>query len=227
MVEHLAFNQSTEVQYLQGVPNRKKTMSKNTQRVELLYNSPIDLAVLAARTCWDSMDKSDNNGPRDIALLKSILAKNHESVIEHVVYTFKIEGFSRAVLQELARHRIASPSVRSTRYTLKKLSKLTDEELSEQFVSTHQRLDKLELDYVKELIEVIKQRGIVPDKFKHKIPESLKFEAVWTINARSLRNFFKLRMSTAALWEIRELAYAVRNVLPEKHQEVLFGMLRD
>jgi|APSaa5957512535_1039671.scaffolds.fasta_scaffold54867_2 thymidylate synthase (FAD) len=198
-------------------------MSKNTQRVELLYNSPIDLAVLAARTCWDSMDKSDNNGPRDMALLKSILAKNHESVIEHIVYTFKIEGFSRAVLQELARHRIASPSVRSTRYTLKKLSKLTDEELSEQFVSTDPDLDQLEFEYVKNLIEIVKRKGLVPDRFKHKIPESLKFEAVWTINARSLRNFLSLRMSKAALWEIRELAQAIKKELPKEHIEIMFN----
>ena len=169
------------------------------------------------------MDKSDNNGPRDMALLKSILAKNHESVIEHIVYTFKIEGFSRAVLQELARHRIASPSVRSTRYTLKKLSKLTDEELSEQFVSTDPDLDQLEFEYVKNLIEIVKRKGLVPDRFKHKIPESLKFEAVWTINARSLRNFLSLRMSKAALWEIRELAQAIKKELPKEHIEIMFN----
>jgi thymidylate synthase (FAD) len=41
--------------------------------------------------------------------------------LEHLSYTFYINGISRALLQELARHRIASLSVKSTRYTLKEL----------------------------------------------------------------------------------------------------------
>jgi len=42
----------------------------------------------------------------------------HESTLEHVSINFLIKNTSRAVLQELARHRIASFSVQSTRYTL-------------------------------------------------------------------------------------------------------------
>jgi hypothetical protein len=45
----------------------------------------------------------------------------HASILEHVTYNFSIEGISRACLQELARHRMASLSVKSTRYTLKEL----------------------------------------------------------------------------------------------------------
>lgn len=41
--------------------------------------------------------------------------------IDHLYFTFEIEGISRACLQELARHRMASLSVKSTRYTLKEL----------------------------------------------------------------------------------------------------------
>jgi len=46
---------------------------------------------------------------------------HHHSVIEHSVLTFAILGTSRGVLQELARHRIASFTVRSTRYTMHNL----------------------------------------------------------------------------------------------------------
>jgi thymidylate synthase (FAD) len=46
---------------------------------------------------------------------------HHHSVIEHSVLTFVILGTSRGVLQEIARHRIASLTVRSTRYTMHSL----------------------------------------------------------------------------------------------------------
>jgi len=43
---------------------------------------------------------------------------------KHLFYTFYIKGISRALLQELARHRLASLSVKSTRYTLKELKEI-------------------------------------------------------------------------------------------------------
>lgn len=89
-------------------------------RVELLHFTPIMIAVQAIRTCYNSCDKSDELGEKDIKLIKSIIANNHTSTIEHIYFSFEIDGISRACLQELVRCRIASYSVRSTRYTLRK-----------------------------------------------------------------------------------------------------------
>ena len=96
--------------------------------VTLLHNSPLYIAAHGARTCWDSGDKSDtvNNicGDKDRELIDRVGNKfRHASILEHLVYTFYIEGVSRALLQELARHRIASYSVKSTRYTISELRK--------------------------------------------------------------------------------------------------------
>ena len=60
--------------------------------------------------------------------------------------------------------------------------------------------------------------GIPNDKAKYCLPESYKTSLVWTINARSLQNFLTLRTNKAALWEIRELAYAMFGKLPEEHK---------
>lgn len=61
-----------------------------------------------------------DNEKADIELAEKIVNVNkHDSITEHVVFQFKIEGISRLCLQELARHRMASPTVKSTRYTLK------------------------------------------------------------------------------------------------------------
>jgi thymidylate synthase (FAD) len=50
------------------------------------------------------------------------------------------------------------------------------------------------------------------------LPEAFKTSLVWSINMRSLQNFLKLRLSKAALWEIRELAKEVYNALPDDHK---------
>lgn len=202
------------------------------KRVKLLEQTSLFNCVVAARECYDSMGNSDSShqdnqfilGTKDEGLIRRIIQSQHESVIEHKVFTFHIQGFSRAVLQELARHRMASISVRSTRYTLKKMSKLSPEEFAEHLVQVDPDLDQLENAYISRLNEIVKQKGLNPDQFKHKMPESLKFKCVWTINARSLRNFLRLRLSKRAMWEIRELAQMIYDAIPsEQEKGILFG----
>ena len=50
-------------------------------------------------------------------LLRNLYKLGHGSVFEHAYYTFKIEGISRACLAQLTRHRHASYTVRSQRYS--------------------------------------------------------------------------------------------------------------
>jgi len=103
-------------------------------KVKLLNNTPLWVAEVAARTAYDSFDKSENkniqnfkyNGKYDSDkdINSSELLENlswvyfHHSVLEHVVLQYHIKDIGRGVLQELARHRMASLTVRSTRYTL-------------------------------------------------------------------------------------------------------------
>ena len=43
----------------------------------------------------------------------------HESVLEHITFSWLIDGSSRLELQEHMRHRVASATVTSSRYTIK------------------------------------------------------------------------------------------------------------
>lgn len=85
-------------------------------------------------------------------------------------------------------------------------------------------------------LELLRQQvvvGISNDKCKPNLPEAYKTSLVWTINARSLQNFLELRTSKSALWEIRELAYAIYDKLPTEHQYLftdslyMNGVIRD
>ena len=97
--------------------------------VKLLFHTPLSICVSAGRTCWQSQERggcypipTDEIIEADKEFLDRILNKHkHGSVGEHLSYNFAIEGISRACLQELARHRHASLSVKSSRYTLKEL----------------------------------------------------------------------------------------------------------
>ncbi len=194
-------------------------------KVTLLQHSSLEICAHAIRTCWQSFDKSDNGGEKDLELIDRVGNKfKHASTLEHISYTFFIQGISRALLQELARHRIASLSVKSSRYTLKELKN------EEEFLTTD--LDKAAKylvltgeNFVDEMsiralenLRLVLQKGIANDKAKYCMPESYKTELTWTINARSLQNFLTLRSDKSALWEIRDLAYAIYEALPADHK---------
>jgi thymidylate synthase (FAD) len=201
-------------------------------KVELLHYTPLLVCSNAIRTCWQSFENSDNGGEKDQALIDRVGNKNkHASTLEHLVYSFTIEGISRALLQELARHRIASLSVKSTRYTLKELK---DEEAffgtgckeraSKYLVMTGVGVvDDMSIRALENL-RLVLIMNISNDYAKYCLPESYKTDLTWTINARALQNFLHLRKSRSALWEIRDLANMIEANLPEEHKYLFKGV---
>jgi len=195
--------------------------------ITLMHHTPLEVCAYAIRTCWQSFDKSDNGGEKDKALIDRVGNKyKHSSTLEHLVYTFYIKGVSRALLQELSRHRIASLSVKSTRYTLKELKdkepfKEDDFEKAEEFIvlTGNNIVDNASIQALNNLQAILK-KGIANDIAKFCLPESYKTELTWTINARSLQNFLNLRSNKSALWEIRTLANNLYKALPKEHQYI-------
>lgn len=107
--------------------------------VTLLHHTPLEIADHAIGKCWDK--PTPDGEPCNIKRIHRVGNKNkHASTLEHLSYNFDIDGVSRALLQELARHRIASYSVKSSRYTLKEL-KDTKELVIEVDEDTYNLLD--------------------------------------------------------------------------------------
>jgi len=166
----------------------------------------------------------------NVARIERIANKNkHASTIEHVSYNFDIDGISRACLQELVRHRISSFSVKSSRYTL---AELTDEDtfitpFTEQYaidrackyivLTGNDDVDSASVEALENLRSIL-NNNCSNDLAKYCMPEAYRTSLVWTINARSLQNFLSLRSSKAALWEIRDLAQAIFDALPDDHK---------
>jgi thymidylate synthase (FAD) len=190
----------------------------------------------AGRTAWSSFHRGglydepiDKISEEDKAFLDRTINKfKHGSVSEHVYYNFDIKGISRACLQELARHRISSFTVKSTRYTLKELkeegqfndfsNELDYKRASKYVVWTGNHNVDITIFFMLEDLRSLVAEGISNDIAKYAMPDAYKTELVWTVNARSLQNFLKLRTDKSALWEIRELAYNVYKALPEDHK---------
>lgn len=215
-------------------------------KVTLLHATPLSVVIHATRTCYDSFDKSDDGGEADRALLKRIVVdNNHGSVFEHCNFTFFIEGITRGTLQELVRHRHSyqgvvlpewdgrdwSPSVKSTRYTLKELKKeepFIQNRLGAELFNYNRSMKYIALpedeeleDYAIEQLEILRKavvEGHTNDKVKDLIPDCYLTNLTMTINGRSLRNFIKLRTDNSVYWRMRDLAKTIYNSIPESHK---------
>lgn len=180
--------------------------------IKILHTTPMPVVLEALKKPYKNENVTEE-------LFKKVVKVNkHESVMEHLTFNIEIDGISRLCLQELARHRIASLTVRSTRFTLQEL--ITDEEpdLEEYFVFPLDLSFAEKQIYSDMLLDTVcnmqKFEGS-NDYVKYLLPESFRTSLVWTVNARSLSNFLFLRLSKKAHFEIRYLANLIKKELSD------------
>ena len=205
--------------------------------VKLLNFTPLEVADIAICKCYGNEPHSDNEKVK-ARINRVANVSKHASTIEHLSYSFDIDGISRACLQELARHRIASYTVKSSRYTLQELKDevqlnykedvlhLIDTVVSKYCVLTENHLVNAKIARQLVNLRSVIIDGVPNDIAKYCMPEAYKTSLVMTINARSLQNFLELRSSKHALWEIQDLAKDMYDAIPEEHKflyESIYG----
>lgn len=157
---------------------------------------PEQLCGAAAAVCTNTEDYEKS--------LKHALASGHTSVLEHAVFTFKVEGLSRAALAQLTRHRLASFDVQSQRYV-----KLDNPELViPETVRASRYAAEVEstMRYVMNLYQRLVDEGVPCEDARYVTPQAVPTTLIMTMNARELLHFFSLRCCNRAQWEIRGLA---------------------
>jgi len=183
--------------------------------VKLLEHTPKPERTIAtaARICYSPIDADElfeNLSDEEVEkLVKLIIKSGHLSAVEHAVFTFAIDGISRACSHQLVRHRLASFNQQSQRYVkyLKDLSFITPPSIEENS-SAKEKFDKINgmaLKIYQELLE----EGVEAEDARYVLPNSAETKLVVTMNARELFHFFSLRCCNRAQWEIRGLALSM------------------
>lgn len=203
--------------------------------VKLLANTPDPekLVAMAAKLCYSesSIEDLSRSLTRDKIeiFIERLMDLGHESPLEHVSFTFGIEGVSRSLLAQITRHRIASFSVQSQRYVaMNELNYTTPPEIAAIPEAAKEFDDAMEEDLKhydsirSKLLEKHYQDNLDAGMDKEKaytaaekkanedarfvLPNACDTKMMVTMNARELLNFFSLRCCNRAQWEIRELA---------------------
>ncbi len=203
--------------------------------VKMIAHTPTPEIVVAAsaKLCYSQVGANeimdDLNGENSSKFLDKLMDFGHYSPLEHVSFTFAIDGVSRVLTHQLVRHRIASYSQQSQRYV--KLDQFdyivppsieANQEASALFseaMAADQRVyDQLVEILEKQYLEENLKTGMSASKAKSSaeksaiedarfvFPNACETKIVATMNARSLINFFNHRCCNRAQWEIRNLA---------------------
>lgn len=211
-----------KVTLLAHTPDIEKTVAK---AAKLCY-SPVGIDEISEDLTDENVDK----------FLNTLMDLGHESPIEHVSFTFGIEGISRTCSHQIVRHRIASYSQQSQRYVkLEQFEYIIPPQIeanprAKEIFIKHMKDSQKAYDeinkaiYDKNLQDMI-DGGMNEKKAKssaekksiedarYVFPNACETKMVITMNARTLMNFFKLRTCERAQWEIRQVAYDMLNLV--------------
>lgn len=187
--------------------------------------NPQHLVAAAARLCYSGGSCEallESSGEEDAKFVEKLLSFGHESPIEHVCFTFLIEGVSRSLLAQITRHRIASFSVKSQRYVNESNFDFvippeisSNEKTKDMFINSMTEIKKvygrliyiLKEKYIKEGLKEFEAEKKAAQDARFVLPNACTTNFMVTMNARSLMNFFRLRCCCRAQWEIYNLAW--------------------
>lgn len=174
-----------------------------------------------ARTCYKSEDKITEGSAEK--LIRNLVKNGHEAMLEHCSFTVKFT-VDRGVSHELVRHRIASFAQESTRYCCYTKDKFGSEitvikpcfwDEDDNFSGNYATWKSAMLQAEQHYFQLIKN-GATAQEARSVLPNSLKTEIVVTANIREWRNILKLRTSTAAHPQIREVMIPLLKELQDK-----------
>ena len=196
-------------------------------KVKILTHTPNleDVITSAGKLCYskvgvDEISKKSTKEDTE-RFVKMLSDMGHHSPLEHVSFTFAVEGVSRALTHQLVRHRIASYSQQSQRYVnLEETfdfvypNAIINEGLSSEYAEIMDYIHSKYVDLTQKLEEKYLAKGIdkrsankkAIEDARYVLPNACETKIVFTMNVRTLLHFFEKRCCSRAQWEIRNLA---------------------
>jgi thymidylate synthase (FAD) len=203
-------------------------MPEATLNVVLLQHTPEPESVvaMAAKLCYSPSgieELKEKLGTKDqTAFVEKLAAIGHLSPVEHVSFTFGIEGISRACSHQLVRHRVASYSQQSQRYVKAEQfdyivppSIKQDPALVREFEQCMAEAQKNYTKVLKRLNELGYEGEAGQQDARYLLPNAAETKIVVTMNGRELLHFFRVRCCNRAQWEIQAMAERMLHLLKQ------------
>ena len=168
-------------------------------QVTLIQSTPNPIETIAeiASICYDS-------DPKDpMKLVKHCYKNGHHSVMEHIYFTFKIEGISRACSHQLVRHRHCAFTQRSQRYCSEDGFEYITPPAIENTYGANMAYG-MNVRSIQEKYALL-QTSVPNEDARYILPNACATSLYMSCNLRELIHIANERLCTRAQWEIRNL----------------------
>jgi thymidylate synthase (FAD) len=185
------------------------------------HQKPSEIAMSEGVKYFGTPSKDDPSQSDATRLFLQIVRSGHTSTLEHLQFTFSVEGLSRAALAQLTRHRHQSFSVQSQRYV-----KFGSDDRSGGFdyiIPEKVAINKMALpmflaymDAIQKMYDELRSAGIPAEDARSVLPQASACNLTMSANLRSLIDFYsKRKKGRGAQGEIANLAETLRALVVE------------
>jgi thymidylate synthase (FAD) len=192
-------------------------------------NKPSEIVAKEGTKYFGNPASDGKGGTEADRLIRHIMSSKHLSTVEHLTFTFAIEGVSRALLAQLTRHRVGfSFSVQSQRYVRfgsddktggfdyvmpPSIEKHTYE-TTDAYAKSAAQMFELAMEQAQVWYDELRRIGVPPEDARMVLPNAAATNLVMTANLRALLDFYsKRRKGRGAQAEIAELAEKLREAV--------------
>ena len=185
-----------------------------------IAENPIEKINKAYRICYskDNWENIKVKSEKEMCgFIIPLMMEQHSSPLEHVSFSFAIEGISRACLAQLTRHRTFKFNVQSQRYVDGKNFDFVMPDLS---YITHfsSRIHSREIieevfDSIRDCYDTLITLGVKKEDARAILPQATTCNLVVTMDLNNFRNFLRQRLCVHAQKEIRELSQEMVKLL--------------
>lgn len=190
--------------------NHRAAVALTAIRTCYSANKPSEIVSLEGSKYFGRSASDGEEGTEADRLFRHIVRSGHKSTLEHLTYTFVIEGVSRSLLAQLTRHRQFSFSVQSQRYVKfgsgdrsggfdyvapQSIAQNTTDIVEEHWgaYSNAYSLFETAMEHVQYAYDALRAAGISAEDARAVLPNAAATNLVMTANLRALIEFYGKR----------------------------------
>ncbi len=214
----LAWHFALNMQYEFDETSDGQIIALSAIRTCYSHNKPSEIADLEGEKYFGNKASDEEDGTEADRLIRHIMNSGHTSTMEHLTFTFAIEGVSRSLLAQLTRHRHFSYSVQSQRYVKFGINDRSGgfDYVVPPSVKNKNGLYGVAMERIQKAYDDLRTLGVKAEDARMVLPNAAACNLVLTGNLRSLLEFYSKRgEGTHAQWEIKELAELIKKEVVE------------
>jgi len=196
-----------------------KIQTYNGMTVEMIRSTqyPAELVGLAM-TITQKSDAAAEILPLTKTRAQFLWDAEHTSLLEHVGYTFLIQGVSRSFLAQITRQRTASPTSGSQHYQDYQDYPCSVMPIGNSSLAITETIDRALRNSISAYTDLL-EYGVPREEARQVLPNASTVNYLWTLDALNLFKFLRQRLCNRNVLEMRIFANRVLSLVREHFPE--------